>query len=203
MKSLKYRSKSSMRSFAAAVCLLGLSAAAWPLAAGPSGDDPAGRAPACAVFAGPDPFIVRLVPTANANGASGTVDLRFDDSPFGVAVTPDGHHAYAADIRTRGLRPAGSALVVWAATPSLDQVTRVGALADDGRLSGTIAYNKFLVFVTAEASADVERWSGPILLRGASPSARMHTMAGHGPFFTESCRSWGFGPGDTGPSDTR
>ena len=62
----------------------------------------------------------------------------------------------------------------------------------EGRLTATITYNKFLVFVTAEASADVERWAGPILLRGASASARMHTMAGHGPFMTESCRSWGF-----------
>jgi hypothetical protein len=166
-----------------------------------SGDTIPPGSTACATFAGPDPFMVRLVPTANANGASGTVDMRFADSPFGVTVTTDGHHAYAAEIVTRGLRSQGSALVVWTATPSLDQVTRLGALDAEGRLTGVIAYNKFLVFVTAEASADVERWSGPILLRGASPSARMHTMAGHGPFTTESCRSWGFGPGDTGGQD--
>lgn len=156
----------------------------------------------CTAFAGPDPFAVRLVPTANANGASGTIDMHFADSPFGVAVTSDGHHAYAAEITTHRLQARGSALVVWAATPSLDQVTRLGVLDGDGRLSDVvIAYNKFLVFITAEASADVERWSGPILLRGASASARMHTMAGHGPFMTESCRSWGFGPGDPGSED--
>jgi hypothetical protein len=191
-----FRLEVPARSSAFLACILAAVAAiGWPPADHLAGDTGGVTMPVCAPIAGPDPFVVRLVPTANANGASGTVDMRFADSPFGVAVTPDGHHAYAADIRTRGLRPAGSALVVWAATPSLDQVTRMGALADDGSLSGTIAYNKFLVFVTAEASADVDRWSGPILLRGASPSARMHTMAGHGPFSTESCRDWGFGPG--------
>jgi hypothetical protein len=168
--------------------VIGAAAGARPAAA-------AGDAPPAFCTAGPDPFMVRLVPTANANGAGGTAELRFADSPFGVAVTADGHHTYEATIVTTGLRPAGDALVVWAATPSLDQVTRLGTLEADGSLSATIAYNKFLVFVTAEASPDVERWAGPILLRGASASARMHTMAGHGPFTTESCRSWGFGPG--------
>lgn len=180
--------------------------AAAVIAFGPAtavaGDIPPRAGPVCSAIAGPDPFMVRLVPTAKANGASGTVEMRFADSPFGVTVTPDGHHAYAAEVSTSGLRRNGDFLVVWAATPQLDQVTRLGALDGQGRLSGTIALNKFLVFVTAESSADVERWSGPILLRGASASARMHTMAGHGPFTTESCRSWGFGPGGSDAGDS-
>jgi len=167
---------------------------------GPGGVD-VGAAPVCASFA-PDPFLVRLVPTARANGASGVVRMHFAPSPFGVTVTVDGHHDYGADVETAGLPdPAGAAaLVVWAATPSLDQVTRLGVLDGAGRVSGTIAYNKFLVFVTAEPSADVARWSGPILLRGASASARMHSMVGHGPFSSESCNEWGFGPGAPGGS---
>lgn len=173
----------------AALAVLVMAAAAH---AGPAA---AVSPPPGSCMAGPDPFALRLVPTANANGASGSAQLHFVESPFGVAVTTDGHHAYRIEIATTGLRAAGDALVVWAATPSLDQVTRLGALDAGGRLSATVAYNKFLVFVTAEASPDVERWAGPILLRGASASARMHTMAGHGPFTTESCRSWGFGPG--------
>jgi hypothetical protein len=161
--------------------------------------DPA-AAPFCLApgLAGPDPYLVQLVPTAHANGARGQVELRFAPSPFGVTVTPQGHHLYDARLSTSGLRPDGSTLVVWAATPSLDQVQKLGALDASGALSGRIAFNKFLVFVTAEASADVERWSGPILLRGISPSGRMHTMAGHGPFQGEPCSKWGFGPGQGG-----
>lgn len=141
--------------------------------------------PACA--AGPDPFEVRLVPTAHANGSSGTVRLRFADSPFGVTVTADGHHLYDAVLTTSGLAGRAEALVVWAATPELDQVQKLGTLDTHGTLSGRIAFNKFLVFVTAEPDANVARWTGRILLRGISPSGRLHTMAGHGPFQGESC----------------
>jgi hypothetical protein len=147
---------------------------------------------ACVVRA--DPFAFDLVPTAAANGARGTVALRFDTSPFGVTVTGDGNHSYHAVIETTGLA-AGRTLIVWAATPALDQVVKLGRLADDGSLSAPISLNKFLVFVTAEPSADSPRWSGPILLRGISPSGRMHTMAGHGPFQGEACGNFGFRPG--------
>lgn len=155
---------------------------------------PADTVPVCRASAGLDPFTVDLVPTAAANGARGTVGLRFADSPFGVTVTGDGHHAYRAQVETSGL-PKGRALVVWAATPALDEVVRLGVLDDDGRLAAQIALNKFLVFVTAEASPLIERWSGPILLRGISPSGRMHTMAGHGPFQGEPCGNVGFRSG--------
>jgi hypothetical protein len=150
---------------------------------------------------GPDPFRIDLVPTAHANGARGVVSMRFAESPFGVTVTDDGRHLYHADIETSGLVAAGDALVVWAATPSLDQVKKLGALSEAGTLSGTIAFNKFLVFVTAESTPGVERWAGPILLRGISPSGRMHTIAGHGPFQGESCAKWGFAPGGGERSD--
>ncbi len=144
--------------------------------------------------AGPDPFTVRLVPTAHANGAQGSVQLTFAESPYGVAVTADGHHRYRAHVATTGLAGRDSALVVWAATPELDQVRNLGTLADDGTLAGAeIAFNKFLVFVTAEPDARTARWSGRILLRGISPSGRLHTMAGHGPFQGESCGGV-FGP---------
>jgi hypothetical protein len=71
-------------------------------------------------------------------------------------------------------------------------VIKLGTLAEDGTLEGSISLNKFLVFLTAESAADVERWSGPVLLRGSSPSGRMHSMAGHGPFEGEPCAVVGF-----------
>jgi len=146
------------------------------------------------VCRGPDPYEIVLVPTANANGATGRAMLRFAESPFGVTVSPEGHHLYDIRLETKGLRAGGRALVVWAATPELDRVSRLGTLDENGVLQGTVAFNKFLVFVTAEESAEVERWAGPILLRGISASGRMHTMAGHGPFQGEPCSKWGFGP---------
>lgn len=141
-----------------------------------------------------DPFSFDLVPTAAANGASGSVTLRFEASPFGVTVTGDGHHSYAAKIETTGL-PLNRTLIVWAASPSLDHVVRLGVLGANGDLNAPVALNKFLVFVTAEESANAQRWAGPILLRGISPSGKMHTMAGHGPFQGEACGNFGFRPG--------
>ncbi|HUH12322.1 MAG TPA: hypothetical protein VMK65_04400, partial [Longimicrobiales bacterium] len=99
-----------------------------------------------------------------------------------------GRHAYTLELESTGLRrPAGSVAVVWAATPELDRVEKLGTLDAAGALRAGVAMNKFLVFVTEEASAGVERWSGPILLRGIAPSGRMHSMAGHGPFEGEPC----------------
>lgn len=136
----------------------------------------------------PDPFAIPMAPTANANGAAGSARLTFAMSPFGVSVTEEGHHRYRLHMRTSGLeRAPGTAHVAWAVTPTLDEIRRLGALDDDGELVGEVALNKFLVFVTAEPRAEVERWSGPILLRGISRSGRMHTMLGHGPFEGEAC----------------
>ena len=39
--------------------------------------------------------------------------------------------------------------------------------------SGPIDYNKFVVLITAEPSDTTGEWSGPIVLRGQSPSTRM------------------------------
>lgn len=141
----------------------------------------------------PDPLFIRLVPTAHANGASGEVDLRFAQSPFGVTLTRDGKHDFALEMRVEGLDPpSGTVPVAWAASPDLGTVVRLGALAEDGTLNGRVALNKFLVFVTAETDPSVERWTGPVLLRGSSPSGRMHSMAGHGPFEGEPCAVIGF-----------
>ena len=163
-----------------------------------------GRVP-CAADAttpGPDPFVVQLVPTAHANRARGSVELRFAESPFGVTVTVDGHHLYDAQMSVTGLLKRDGFHVAWAATPELDRVQKLGVLDENGALDARISFNKFLVFVTAEATPDVERWAGPILLRGISPSGRMHTMAGHGPFQGEPCAKWGFGPGGAAEQDS-
>jgi hypothetical protein len=110
-------------------------------------------------------------------------------SPYGVSVEADGRFAYEVTVEIARLRRRGSATyVVWAATSELDQVAKLGVLGEGGRVTGAVSWNKFLVFVSEEASPDGDTWSGPILLTGLSPSGRMHTMAGHGPFEDVDCQ---------------
>ena len=66
-------------------------------------------------------------------------------------------------------------------------------LDDTHRIQGEAGWNKFLVVVSLEEEPEaVERWSGPIVLRGMSRSGMMHTMAGHGPFASEPCATYGY-----------
>lgn len=135
------------------------------------------------------PDVVPLQPTQNAPGGSGSMTLLMQTSPYGVSVDADGHYAYEVTVEVARLRRRrGASYVVWAATPALDRVAKLGALEEHGRVTGNVSWNKFLVFVSEEPSRDRETWSGPILLTGLSPSGRMHTMAGHGPFEDMDCQ---------------
>lgn len=137
---------------------------------------------------GPNPFVIALESTGEAKGATGEVRMNFAPSPFGVALTADGHYIFQLTLTTQGLAPvSGKEYVAWATTPELDQVTRLGALGAAGSVEGTVSYNKILVFVTEETTPDVAEWTGPVLLRGVSRSGLLHTMAGHGPFSSAPC----------------
>lgn len=160
------------------------------LLAGPTAT--AGSGAACVVGTGTgsplQPKRVELTPTARAPGARGAMEVAMAGSPYGVAVDPDGSYRLRVEVTARGLRSRdGVHHVVWAATPELDRHVRLGTLGPEGRVVGELTWNKFLVFVTAESSPEPESWSREILLSGLSPSGRMHTMAGHGPFSGEPC----------------
>ncbi len=137
-----------------------------------------------------EPVRIRMSASSRARGASGTMVLRLGDSPFGVAVEPDGSYRYHLEVELRGL-PERDDLhhVVWAATPELDEHRRIGTVSDasEGGVEGTVTWNKFLVFVTAEETPRPDTRSGRILHSALSPSGRMHTKAGHGPFSGEPC----------------
>ncbi|MFL5385768.1 MAG: multicopper oxidase family protein [Longimicrobiaceae bacterium] len=125
-----------------------------------------------------DLYCLDLVPVPGLRQASGTVELGTVPSPFGVALTADGRHVYDLSITLRDLPPPASlgpytAYVAWAAPPSLEPMLRLGAVAAGRTHLGHVALNKFLVFVSAEPSADASRRTGPLVLRGASPSMRM------------------------------
>ena len=153
----------------------------------------------CAV--GDDPpayYAIDLVTTKRVPGARmarGKADVVFAQSPFGIALTPDGQYVYELRIAVEKLAPPRAGrYVAWVTTPSLDQRVRIGALDDDHRITGQVAWNKFLVVVTLEED-DAEgqaSWQGPVVVRGMSRSGLMHTQAGHGPFETEPCAVYGY-----------
>ena len=166
-------------------------------AAVPPTDRQLGLAPVCA---DPDPpvyYAIDLVTTRRVPGsrrATGVADVTFRPSPFGIALSATGEYAYTLSIAIDELAPARTgAYVVWATTPDLSTVVRLGTLDDTHRIQGAVEWNKFLVVVSLEDEPDaVERWSGPIVLRGMSRSGMMHTMAGHGPFASEPCAVYGY-----------
>jgi hypothetical protein len=131
----------------------------------------------------PSLYRIDLTATERAPGAKGVARLRPAATPFGLPVTVDGRVVWAADVTAEGL-PAPASLgaygvfVAWAATPDLDAVRRLGALAN-GSATGEVAWNKFLIFVSAEASVTAVRWSGPIVLRGMSASGYMQNFNAH------------------------
>ena len=111
-------------------------------------------------------------------GASGYVQLTPSDSPFGAAVTIDGHHRFDLTLQLAGLPdPAGlgdySGYVAWATTPRLRPVVNLGRVANGRTAVGPIDLDKFLVLVTAESDPDAPAWEGRIVLRGTSAGMRM------------------------------
>ena len=101
--------------------------------------------------------------------------LEYIPGPFTVPVTVDGHYRYAPRITLRGLPrpPSGTRFVAWAASPTLDVITRLGLVTNGVNAVGEIALDRFLVLVSAEGSPVSPQPRGPILLRGESPSNRM------------------------------
>jgi len=193
---------------ATALALSLLLAASLPAVA-PAASIPATPAdlPSAAVCT-PDPeppeyYAIELVSTKNVPGTAFT-DARADvtyapTSPFGVSIAADGSYRYDVHVDLSDADPPrGGSYVAWVTTTQIDEIRRLGPLGEDGRVTGSVAWNKFLVVVTLEEDpqaaeqADAERWRGPVAFRGMSRSGMMHTMAGHGPFQVENCASYGF-----------
>jgi len=137
----------------------------------------------------PSLYCVELVATPRVgHGAAGVVELGRASSPFGVTVTPDGIHAYDLTAWIDGL-PDPSTLgpyetyVAWATTLVLDPVVRLGEVGNGENALGRVAFNKFMILISAEASADVEARDGPLIMRGRSPSSLMvaHDMLAQAP----------------------
>lgn len=172
-------------------------AAATPVA---SADARSRTAAMCALPAGPEYYAFDLFTTKNVPGtglALGQAEVVVSgSSPFSVALGPDGSYVY--DVRVsldRMKAPRQGTLVAWVTTPDLDRIERIGALDQNLRASGTVAWNKFLVVITLEPAdePDADMWSGPVAFRGMSRSGMMHTMVGHGALQQENCAAYGYG----------
>lgn len=151
-----------------------------------------------ALRTGPEYYRFPMVSTKRVPGtgnATGVGEVAFTQSPYGVALGPDGSYHYDFTVRLDRLGPArGGTYVVWTTTPELDQIALAGELTEPAVFSGKVAWNKFLVVVTLEPAFDPDAtmWTGPIVIRGMSRSGMMHTMAGHGPFEEKNCAAYGY-----------
>jgi hypothetical protein len=131
----------------------------------------------------PSLFRIELQPTALAPGAQAVVRLAPARSPFGLALTPDGHVIFDVELTASGL-PSPSSFgpytqyVAWAVTSDLATTERLGVAGAGRTVSGQVAFNKFLIVVTAESAAVGDKWQGPIILRGFSPSALLENFSG-------------------------
>ncbi|MGH7646919.1 MAG: hypothetical protein ACREND_02295, partial [Gemmatimonadaceae bacterium] len=120
--------------------------------------------------------------------ATGSARLVFAESPFGVAMTADGHARYDVQITAANL-PAPSSLgayhayVAWAVTTDLAHWQRLGAVANGRSTVGHIALDKFLLVIAAEADSAATTHNGPSVLHGNSPSSWLQTFLAHSAFF--------------------
>lgn len=158
---------------------------------------PASPAPGAADPAAPPPTpwdlrCIELFPTARGGDATGMITLSRPPSPFAVTVTAEGRHVHDLTARIDGLGdPAGlgdyTAWVAWATPLSLDPVVRLGPVANGEVPLGRVDFSKYLIWITAEASADVTERAGPLVLRGRSPSTRMeaHDLLATAPSATQ------------------
>ncbi len=122
-----------------------------------------------------DLFCIPLSATAAGGAAYGTVWLDYIPGPFTVPLTVSGHYRYRPRVTVHGAWDVGRGqqLMAWAASPTMDSIQRLGVVARAGSHLGEITLDRFMVLVTRESDTMVRAWTGPVVLRGESPSNRM------------------------------
>lgn len=134
------------------------------------------------------PYDIPLYATPAAPAAKGSARLVFAESPFGVAVTADGHARYDAQITAAGL-PAPSSLgayrayVAWAVSSDLSRWQRLGVVTNGKSTVGVVTMDKFLLVIAAERDSTAATHRGPSVLHGSSPSTFLQIFQAHTAFF--------------------
>lgn len=125
----------------------------------------------------PDPnlYCIQLLPTAQAENASGTAALEWAPNPYSISVNRDGTMQYAVTFELQGLPrpPRGGALVAWASPPSMSPLTRLGVVRNGRVTVGPFALDRFLILISSEPDSAARDRRGPLLLRGESASNRL------------------------------
>jgi FtsP/CotA-like multicopper oxidase with cupredoxin domain len=124
-----------------------------------------------------DLYCITLEPTPDLLEVAGVVTLGRAASPFGVAVTPAGVQRFDLTLVARNLPPPESlgarAYIAWVTTPTFDTMIRLGIVRNGTTPLGEVAFNKFLVLVSAENADTVHERRGRLVLRGGSPGTIM------------------------------
>ena len=129
-------------------------------------------------------YCIELLPAMDIDSGAGTARLLPPASPFGVAVTAAGEHKYDIEFNLRNL-PEPSTVgpyteyVAWATTPQLSPLLKLGAVRNGTIRLGRVAFDRLLILISAESSADVSDRAGRLVLRGTSAAVRMqpHDLA--------------------------
>jgi len=130
------------------------------------------------------PYDIQLHNTPRTPNAQGTARLVFAESPFGVAVTSDGHASYDVQLTLSGLPEpstlgAYKAYVAWGVTTDLKQWRRLGTVANGSSTVGRVEFNKFMLVIAAESDSLVEKHAGPVAMSGTSPSSFLQMFFTH------------------------
>jgi FtsP/CotA-like multicopper oxidase with cupredoxin domain len=147
--------------------------------AAPAGDRQAAASCPTDPDAAADLHCIELLPPLNGPDARGTAELFPPASPFGAAVSRTGALRHRVVLRLSGL-PDPSELgdvegyVAWVTTPRHTPVRRLGRVHNGRNEVGEVAFNRFLILVSAEADTATDERRGRLVLRGTSPSLRMH-----------------------------
>ena len=133
----------------------------------------------------PDLYEIPLEGVGPSSRMEGKAKLTPAQSPFGLAMTEDGHFIFNLEVEGSTLPPVSAfgpgyqTYVAWVTTHDLSRVERIGAFQAGQSTKGRVAMSKFLVVVSAEATPDGEKWVGPIVLRGRSPSSYLANFSSH------------------------
>ena len=135
-------------------------------------------APASPANPGRDLYCIELLPTAAADSAGGTAQLDWTGGPFTVGVDADGTHRWSLGFDLHGLpdsllRGPRAAFVAWAAPPSLTPLVRLGVVGNGRHSPGQVAFDRFIVLVSAEPDSGSRERRGRIVLRGESAGMRL------------------------------
>jgi hypothetical protein len=130
------------------------------------------------------PFEIALFPTNTAPSARGFARLVYAPSPFGIAVTPDGHARYDAQVDASNLPRPDSlgdfrGYVAWEVSTDLATWHRLGVVTNGRTTVGQAELNKFLLVITAEADSAPATRAGPTVLHGPAPSTWLQSFLNH------------------------